>query len=147
MVVPNDKPSQRAPYTARLTHVTFYKVCEVFKKHRQRFLDERPTQKGAAKLLTELSGIQVSENSIPEIQESTGVTWKPKYGPPKGGEMSKARAMALRTLTMSLVRLYRKLDEEIPSALAELYTTTTGRELPQGKHRPEDYEDPPEIPE
>jgi hypothetical protein len=107
---------------SRLTHITFFKVCEVLRTHRERFLKERPTDRKAAEMLTELSKIQVSENSVSEIKEASEVTWERKKAGPKL-ERSKALTMqrqACRTLARAVKLLYRKFDEELPSALANL---------------------------
>ncbi len=112
--------------SSRLTHKTFFIVCECLKKNKTKFLDERPTHRAAALMLTELCGVPVSESSIAEIKEAAGVEWICKKNlAPKD---RKHRTQAIRTLATALRRLYNKFDEEVPKALEDLYNEETGRE-------------------
>lgn len=117
-------PPQPARGGKQLSHAQFYKVCECLRKHKQEFLEVRPSQKDAAKRLSELSGFSVSDSTMGAIREATGITWQPKY---KAPSTKTQKTLAVRTLTTALFRLYRKLNEEAPKALIDLYAEETGR--------------------
>ncbi len=92
----------------------------MLKKAKQAFLDARPTKAEAAKEFSRLCGFTVSENAVGQIQEATGIRWEPKRATPRP---STVKNNALRTVTVSLYRLYKKLGEEVPSSLLDLYNS------------------------
>lgn len=111
---------------ARLTHSTFYKACEAMKTHRERFAKDRPNNRRAAAMLSDLAGFQISEASIAEIKEACGIDWEPaRKTPQKPDNHFKDRA--IRTLARALRLLYRKLDEEMPSTLQDLCSYFDGK--------------------
>lgn len=102
-----------------LTHVQFFQVCEVLRKNRDWFFANRPTEAAAGVELSRLLGFNVAGTSISGVKEATGITWEPK----RGGTNSKpnsVRRNSIRTLTVCLMRLYRKLGEEVPDILQAL---------------------------
>jgi hypothetical protein len=117
---------------ARLTHTMFYKACETLKKHKQKFMDERPNAHQAAKMLSELCGFPVSDNSVNEIKEAANVDWQPKRKNPANGTSSGWHARnAIEALTRAVHRLYKKLDEEVPAGVQTLYEQIQTGEKPK----------------
>lgn len=110
-----------------MTHAQHYAACECIKNHRQWSLDGRPNAEEAAKKLSELLGFPVSESAIPGIKQATGIDWVAKIrriaGPARANNSE-----VLQVLTIALHRLYRKLGEEVPQNLIDLYATFQGKE-------------------
>ncbi len=110
--------SQNQNGAKRLTHTTFFQAANCLKQHKQRFLDERPTHRKAAQMLSELSKLQISETTIAELCEATGVQWTPKRSQPTD---KATKSNSIRTLTRAVMLLYKKFDEEPPTTLQRLY--------------------------
>jgi hypothetical protein len=113
-------------------HVQFFQACECLKKHKQAFLDERPTASEAALKLTQILGFTVSTSSVGHIKQATGINWQPRVKAPGRSERKLYTSRALRTLTVAVHRLYRKLGEEAPHSLMQLYNELA-REAPVGE--------------
>ncbi len=107
-----------ASKAARLTHKQFHQACECLKKHRQRFLDERPPQAAAAALLTTLAGFPVSENSIADLCEASGVCWEPRRPPPT--EQKVHQYNALRAHNRAIKRIFFELGLKVPDSIERL---------------------------
>lgn len=123
----------------RLTHITFFKVCEVLKEYKDKFLEHRPNAAVTAEWLTELSKIPVSAATVKELKEATGITWEAKIPPPRP---KSAKAHKDRTIVTSIIRLHREMGISVPRVLIELYEEITNRKLVNVKvdETPEDKE-------
>jgi hypothetical protein len=103
----------------RLTHAEFYQAAECLKKHKQRFLDERPTTNQAAKLLSQLSGLAIGDTTMAELLKTTNVRWQSRR--PDVANANSVRHHAIRTLARAVHQLYNRLEEPMPGSLQALY--------------------------
>lgn len=106
----------------RLDQKDFYKVCNCFAADAEWYLKERPNKKAAAARLTEKSGIQVSPESIRNIQEVTGVTWEPRMKTGTGVRPnSKSHLLhPARCLALAFEELCHRIGEPLPEMLKPL---------------------------
>lgn len=110
-----------AKQTARLTHKMFYSLCEMMHQRREVLLNERPTLKDAAAILSTHLGFPVTSDQVAEAQEATGITWTAKRAPRKAPCDKSERARRMAVVVRAVGRLYKKLGEEMGDELNALY--------------------------
>ncbi len=108
-----------------VSRVQFFRLCEELKKKRDLLLRERPSLPAAAKQLGEWLGIRVSAQAISEAQEATGVKWTVL----KHCATAQEKTNRYRILARAVIRLYRKLGEEVPGELLETYASSEGKSV------------------
>lgn len=111
--------------TPKRTHLTLkqhFQACEAMKKHKDRFLNERPTRAVASRILSELCGFYVSPGNVDSITDCSKVEWRPRRLSPTETE----KKQRFRTLTTAIFDLYLDLGKTPSKALADLHRAVTG---------------------
>lgn len=112
-----------------LSHQEFYRLCNALAAHEEEFLRDCPSLRAVANILSKEIGFNVSEHSISQAKEATGLIWKAKTG--AAVTNPKDRDRCHRANTNALVELYRRLGEPIPSYLAHQFESLNGHQLPK----------------
>lgn len=100
----------------RLTQAQFYAACESLKNNREKFEMEQPRLAAAALMLSGIVNFTVTKSTMQEIKSVTNISWKEK---PR--KINRPQKYANRAVVIAIVRLYKKLGEEVPSTLLNLY--------------------------
>ena len=107
----------------------FFLICEELRNRREPITTARPSNEEACALLGKVLGFTVTKSALKEAKELTGIDWRPRVGGDTS-VWSQKRKKDTATLALAVIVLYRRCDENVPTALLDLYRQASGNEVP-----------------
>lgn len=106
-----------------MTRTQFYILCNEMHKRAEQVLKEQPSLTRAAEQFSGWLKFKVTSRAVSEAQEATGVRWSVRKRRADAGE----KINRYRVMARSIIRLYKKLGEEVPSDLIAAYASLEGK--------------------
>lgn len=103
------------------------RVLEILRKKESVFASGHLRNDEVAKILSDLSGISITESNVKALKKAAGITWKVRRISP-GPKRSRNNVLALRILLDAVRSLYLRLGETPPATLNELGKALTTAE-------------------
>lgn len=102
----------------QLTNQQFFQICNELQNKREVFTKECHNLREAIDWVWKTLNIKCSIHAINNAMEATGIQLERKS---HKNNILKTGKSNTRTITNALYRLYKKLGEEVPQSLADLY--------------------------
>lgn len=112
----------KEPKTERreMSRANFYRLCNELQASRTQILEERPRRAILSIAMQERLGCNVPLTALGEGLQAVGIEYAPKVSRVPTDRVAKSRNN-VRVLSKAIRLIYKKLEEEIPSDLEELY--------------------------
>lgn len=108
-----------------MTRTQFYLLCNEMHKRAEMLLREQPSLTAVAQQFSEWLKFKITNRTVTEAQEATGITWTVR----KRCADKSEKLNRYRVLARAIIRLYRKLGEEVPSDLIAAYASLEGKSV------------------
>jgi len=121
----------------RMDKIGFFRLCEELRNRREVLTTERPNLAQTAAQMSERLGIHVEPGQVKDAKKVTGIEWQAAPHPVRTGKRisGEEKHIRMRVVVQAVVRLYKKLGEEVPSDLTEVLSVLVNgypaKETPQ----------------
>lgn len=105
-----------------LSHVQFFQLCEELRNRKEVVERQCKSITEVSRFMSGVMQLPVSTSAAKNAMAAVNIVLPEK---PK-----KNKHPSVRVLTNAIVRLYRKLGEEVPQQLQELYESMNGKGIP-----------------